>query len=326
MGDDGARRCDNCGVIRESFMCAPCLRQAVSDHASRVRAARARTRSAAAQCYPVLQARQALVVHDRGLQHLRSLMRQQVLAIQKLQEINRRRAQDLRERLDQLSLACRSLMNAAPSEARDESAQSTHVDRCLEAIYLQRRRIVKCLLERLYTIKRVTFNTCSIVACLLPDDCFDLHATIHSGDPESAQGTVAALGYIVFVTIVTAWLYNVHLPHPLTYFGSESSVTCRLYGAPQKYALSLESPGPEFQTALELLDQDIRYVCQCAGLPLSLLPALSLLPNLLMFLEAVQLPLTRIPFAFHQSQTELDSVSMGDLNDADSGSDFVLVD
>lgn len=118
-------------------------------------------------------------------------------------------------------------MNAAPSEARDESAQSTHVDRyvpaaisaisfppstsnlvgvvsCLEAIYLQRRRIVKCLLERLYTIKRVTFNTCSIVACLLPDDCFDLHATIHSGDPESAQGTVAALGYIVFVTIVTA--------------------------------------------------------------------------------------------------------------------------
>lgn len=83
MGDDGARRCDNCGVIRESFMCAPCLRQAVSDHASRVRAARARTRSAAAQCYPVLQARQALVVHDRGLQHLRSLMRQQVLAIQK---------------------------------------------------------------------------------------------------------------------------------------------------------------------------------------------------------------------------------------------------
>lgn len=327
------RRCDNCQLQRESFVCIRCLQETVRKNRSRVVVAFNRAATCLDAVASVLDSKQSeedaatpkrRFANISVLNFIRSRLTAEISHLESKANQLRSSCDSRRQRLNECQLPLHQAQSTLPSSEyvqRGYQDQRIAISRRELELRIERRRAIEILLEQCYRIRRVSSRSCSIVGCVLPDDCSDLHALVHSVQVDTAQSIVAALGYVVQVVDMIAVYMQVKLPYPLHFLGAESYIICEFGGRRSTYPLSLSSPNSVFQLGLEYLEKDLMVLCRDCGLSLLIVPRCSFLPNLLMLLEAVKLaPARSAPLPSPPSPI------MPPEHDRDPHRDFVIIE
>jgi hypothetical protein len=147
---------------------------------------------------------------------------------------------------------------------------------------IRRTALIRYLVP-IFSIQRISTNTCSILGLKLPDDSDDMIDRARQRADTYGEQMAAGLGYLVLVLQILSKYLSITLPYPVHFLGAHSLIQCiDDEGELQQYTLTLldgENPN-HFRRAVGFLNQNILALGIDAR-------EVQLVPNVLRLLECV---------------------------------------
>ena len=291
--------CAICQHPRSAFFCRDCCELKWQPHRLRVREKAERVRLLELELQRRLQIiaqaerKQAERRQRRArLQQLQLWCEEEKQRLQALRAHNRRRREEIQRRQEWLAVADSLLGSSARRQLRRLPAVLQLRRSVLHSLSssvsrLQYERL--SLLYSLYPLRRVSTSVCTLLELPVPDDLevlpacafssssfFSLsHSSTLSEEDVQTVSLSSALGYLLLLTHLSACYLRHHLPFPMQYGASFSSLQSPSAppSSPSSFVLSAVSisfhPLPSldsYRTALTLLGYNIVALCRLEGM------------------------------------------------------------